>query len=310
MEVKIFSGTANPGLAESAARSLGLPLGKLKSQYFPDGEINVEIEENVRGQDVYLIQPTCPPIANNLLELLLIIDAVHRAGAERITAIIPYFGYARQDRRVTGMEPIGAHVTAGLLESTAVSRTVAVDLHNPAIEGFFSLPLENISAVAPLAEAARKAEAGVVVAPDLGAAKLAEHFAAILNLPIAIVHKGRISSTEVKVHAVVGEVRDKRPLIVDDIISTGGTIEAAAKALLEAGCLPEISAAATHGLLVGPARERVKDLPLKHLLLTNSIARQTDDALPVEEVDLGPLLAEVIRRLRSHESIVDLLVHL
>lgn len=310
MELKIFSGNSNPGLAKSVAEGLNLPLGKLKSQHFPDGEINVQIGENVRGQDVYLIQSTGPPIADNLLEVLFIVDAARRAGAERITAIIPYFGYARQDRRVTGIEPVGAHVIAGLLQSTALSGIVAVDLHNPALEGFFNLPLENISAASLLAESARKAGAGVVVSPDLGAVKLAEHFAALLKLPVAIVHKGRISSTEVKVHAVVGDVRNKRPLIVDDIISTGGTIEAAAQALLEAGCSPEISVAATHGLLVGPAIKRLNSFPLKHLFLTNSLPGLMDKALPVEEVDLGPLLAGVIRRLYNHESIVDLLVHL
>lgn len=310
MELKIFSGTANPGLAESVAKSLELPLSKLKSHHFPDGEINVEIEENIRGQGIYLIQSTSPPIADNLLEILLIIDAVRRSGAEKITAVIPYFGYARQDRRVTGIEPIGARVIAGMLGSTALARIIAVDLHNPAVEGFFKVSLENISATSLLAETARKAGAGVVVSPDLGAVKLAEHFAALLKLPVAIVHKGRISSTEVKVHAVVGEVQSKRPLIVDDIISTGGTIEAAAKAILEAGCLPEISVAATHGLLVGPARERLRNLPVKHLFLTNSISRQPENDLQVEEVDLGPLLAEVTRRLHHQESIVDLLVHL
>jgi ribose-phosphate pyrophosphokinase len=310
-ELKIFSGTANPGLAESVARSLGLPPGKLKSHHFPDGEISIEIEEDVRGKEIYLVQSTSPPVADNLLELLLIIDAACRSGAEKITAVVPYFGYARQDRRVTGIEPIGAHVIARLLGSAAsLTRIIVVDLHNPSVEGFFNLPLENVSAASLLAEAARKDEAEVVVSPDLGAAKLAEHFAALLGLPVAIVHKGRISSTEVKVHAVVGDVQNKRPLIVDDIISTGGTIEAAARAILAAGCLPEISVAATHGLLAGPAIERLRNLPLKHLFLTNSISRQPENDLSVEEVDLGPLLAGVIRRLHNQESIVDLLVHL
>jgi ribose-phosphate pyrophosphokinase len=310
MELKIFSGTSNPSLAESAANSLGLPLSKLKLQRFPDGEINVKIEENVRGKDIYLIQSTSHPIGDNLLELLLIIDAACRVGAERITVIIPYLGYARQDRRVTGIEPIGAHLIASMLRATAISRIIAVDIHNPALEGFFRQPLDNISAVPLLAEMASKSKAGIVVSPDLGAVKLAERFAAFMSLPVAIVHKSRITGTEVKVHTVAGKVQNKKPLIVDDMISTAGTVEAAAKALLTAGCLPEISIAATHGLLVGPASERLKRLPLKHLFLTNTISIQPEIDLPIEIVDLGPLLAEVIRRLQNQESIIDMLVHL
>jgi ribose-phosphate pyrophosphokinase len=310
MGLKLFSGTANPGLAKSIAQNLSLILSKARVHFYPDGELSVEVEENVQGQDVYLLQPTSPPVADNLLELLLLVDTVNRAGARKISAIVPYFGYARQDRRVTGMEPIGARLIAGLFESTALSRMIVVDLHNPAVAGFFKIPLENISAVPLLAEAARKARADVVVSPDLGAIKLAEHYGRLLDLPVAIVHKGRISSTEVKVHAVVGEIKNKKPLIVDDMISTAGTVEAAAQALLAEDCIPEISVAATHGLLVDPASQRLKNLPIKHIFLTNSIQKRPETGLSIETVNLGPLLADLIKRLNNQESIIDLLAHL
>jgi ribose-phosphate pyrophosphokinase len=187
---------------------------------------------------------------------------------------------------------------------------IVVDLHNPAVAGFFKIPLENISAVPLLAEAARKARADVVVSPDLGAIKLAEHYGRLLDLPVAIVHKGRISSTEVKVHAVVGEIKNKKPLIVDDMISTAGTVEAAAQALLAEDCIPEISVAATHGLLVDPASQRLKNLPIKHIFLTNSIQKRPETGLSIETVNLGPLLADLIKRLNNQESIIDLLAHL
>ncbi|MDP2730957.1 MAG: ribose-phosphate pyrophosphokinase [Dehalococcoidales bacterium] len=305
----IFSGTASTVLAASIAATLGLPQGRIDLQRFPDGEFNIEIENNLRGRDIYLVQSTCPPIADNLLELMLIADAMHRVGAGKITALIPYFGYARQDRRVSGSEPIGARVIASLLSATPISRIITVDIHNPSLEGFFNKPFENASAVPLLAEAAKKEMVDIVVSPDTGAVKLGERYGELLGLPVAIIHKTRISGSEVEAHSITGDVHNKRPLIVDDMISTAGTIEAAAKVLLKAECLPEICIAATHGLLVGQAVERLKKLPLKSVYLTNSISAKPVDGLPLEEIDLGPLLAEVIRRIQNQESIVDLLVH-
>jgi ribose-phosphate pyrophosphokinase len=277
---------------------------------FPDGELGVAVDEGVRGRDVYIVQSVAPPaVADNLLELLLAIDAAHRTGAARITAVVPYLAYARQDRRVTGLESVASRVLADLFESVCLSRLVAMELHNPAIEGFFSIPVENVSTVSLLVEAVKTAGIDVVVAPDLGAAKLAERYAAVLGLDVAVVHKTRMSGSEVKANAVVGDVRGTTPLLVDDMISTGGTMAAAAEALIHAGCHTPVFAAATHGLLVGPASERLKRLPIGHLWITNSVTAASIAQLPLEAVDVGPLLAEIVRRLHQDEPIADLLVH-
>ena len=298
MQVTIFSGRANPGQAEAIASELKLGLGHCTMENFPDDEIRVEIEENVRGKDVYLVQSTSPPVAEHLLELLLLADACRRAGAGQITGVVPYFGYARQDRRTKGAEPVGAKLAADLLASR-LDRVVAVDLHNPAIEGFFSLPLEHLSAVSLLAEALRPSLSGkeVVVAPDLGAAKLAQRYAELLDLPVAYVHKERLGGQTVEVRGIVGEVSDRVPLVVDDMISTGGTMVAAAKALLDRGCRPQVTVVATHGLLVGEASAKLAALPVKKVLLTDSVVHGRESSLPICVAGLGPLLADAVERL-------------
>jgi ribose-phosphate pyrophosphokinase len=269
----LFSGSANLPLAEKIAETLGQRLGRRTLARFPDSELHVEIEETVRNANVYLIQPTGPPADTNLMELLFMADACRRAGAIHLTAIAPYFGYARQDRRASGRDSVGARLVADLIASAGLGRIVAVDLHSAALEGFFSVPLEHLSAVALLANAARDLvdNDGVIVAPDLGAVKLGERYAELLGLPMAIVHKIRLSGTAVKVRQVVGDVRDRKPVIIDDMISTGATIEAAARALLAAGCAPEITVIASHALNVGPANERLAALGVKHLVVTDSV---------------------------------------
>ena len=228
----IFSGSGGLSLAGAVAGQLELQLGKRDLERFPDGECHVRVLESVRGQDVYFVVSTGPPVEANLVELLLLSDACRRAGAARLTAVIPYFGYARQDRRASGRESVGARLIADLLEAGGLDRVVTIDLHSPALEGFFSLPIEHLTAVPLLAEALGHSGVGangVVVAPDLGAARLADRYAKLLELPVAIVHKTRISGREVAVHGVSGDVEGRQPLIVDDMISTGGTIEAAAR---------------------------------------------------------------------------------
>lgn len=310
--ITILSGSANLSLAEAIADQLGLRLGSRVLQRFPDGELHVEIQETVRGHDVYLIQPTSPPVAAHLLELLLLADACRRAGAAFLTAVVPYFGYARQDRRASGRAPVAARLIADLLQSSGLHRVVAVDLHTTALEGFFSIPLEHLSAASLLAEAVRLKVPpnAVIVAPDLGAVKLAERYASLLHLPLAIIHKTRLSGEEVRVQRIVGDVRGRTPVVVDDMISTGGTIQAAIQALLAAGCVSaELTVVASHGLFVGPAEERLHAVPIHRLLVTDSVARPAREPFPLHLTSLGPLLAEAIRRLHSNQSLSDLLVH-
>jgi ribose-phosphate pyrophosphokinase len=312
MEQTLFSGSANPHLAETLAAELGTGLGALDIHRFPDGELHVEIQESVRGHDVYLLQPTNSPTERHLLELLLLADASRRAGAARLTAVIPYFGYARQDRRASGREAVGARLVANLLESGGLlERVVAIDVHTAAIEGFFGIPLEHLSAVSMLKEfvGVHARPDSVVVAPDLGAAKLAERYAKPLELPVAMVHKSRISGSEVSVRGITGNVRDRKPIIVDDMISTGGTIKAAIDTLLEKGCKPQITVVASHGLFVGPAVERLSAAPVQRFVVTDSVRRLEGLPLPLEVVSLAPLLAEAIDRLHNDRSLDDLIVH-
>jgi ribose-phosphate pyrophosphokinase len=311
MTPKIFAGSANVPLAEAVAARLDTQVGNREVHVFPDGELQVEFQESVRGEDVYLIQPTSPP-AEHILELLLMADAAHRAGTARLTAVIPYFGYARQDRRANGREAVGARLVAGLLESGGLfGRVVVVDLHTAAIEGFFGIQLEHLSAVPMLLETVRSHAAtnGVVVAPDMGAAKLAERYAELLELPVAIIHKTRISGAQVSVGGVTGEVRDRKPIIVDDMIDTGGTQRAAVDALLEAGCEPEITAVASHGLFVGSAEDDLRDIPVERFIVTDSVPPPEGLALPLELVSLAPLLADAIDRLHNERSLDELLEH-
>ncbi len=278
---------------------------------FPDGEVGVQIDESVRGNDVYIVhtvRPAC--VADDLLKLLLMTDATYRNDAVRITVVVPYLPYARQDRRVSGLEAVGGSLVADLFQSTSIGRVVTLELHNLNVAGFFNVPVENVSTVGLLTGVAQGTGMDVVVAPDLGAAKRAEACAAALGLPVAVVHKSRLSGTEVQVQSIVGDVRGSRPLIMDDMISTAGTLEAVTEALLQAGCTSPVSIAATHGLLVGSARERLRRLPLEHLWLTNSIPLDRSDLAGVlQVVDTGPLLAEVPSRLHDARPVADLLVH-
>jgi ribose-phosphate pyrophosphokinase len=311
MELTIFSGSAHPRLAEGIARELGLELGERELGRFPDGELRVEIGGSVRGHDVYLLQPTFPAPETAILELLLLADACRRAGAARVTAVVPYFAYARQDRRSRGREPVGARLVADLLATAEIDHAVVVDVHTPAVEGFFSIPLEHLTAVPLLAEALRPrlAPDSVIVAPDLGAAKLASRYARRLGLPVAIVHKTRVSGSEVSVRSLTGEVRGRAPVLVDDMISTGATLAAAVDSLLEQGCRPEVTVAVSHALLVGPAAERLTALPIREILATDTVATPDDTGLPTTTASVAPLLADSIRRLHGGHSMEGLIVH-
>ncbi len=299
MKKMVFSGRASRSLAQTVAAKMGCPLGRCLIEDYPDGELRIHIEEEVEGRDLFLVQSTGPPAAARLLELLLLADASRRAGAERLTAVIPYFGYARQDRRAKGGEPVGARVIADLL-CARFDRIVTVDLHAPPVEGFFALPVHHLSAVPLLAKALQASLSGgeVLVAPDLGAVKLAQRYADRLDLPVACIHKERLSAERVKVRTIIGEVRNRRPVLIDDMISTGGTIVSAAEALLDQGCQPQMTIAASHGLLVGEAHRRLAALPLTRILVTDTLEPPpASSSLPIEVVGLGELLADSLGKM-------------
>jgi ribose-phosphate pyrophosphokinase len=311
MAIVIFSGGANQPLAEAIAAGVGVPLGQRILARFPDSELHVEIQQSVRGHDVYLIQSTSPPVDAHLMELLFLADACHRAGAGRITAIVPYFGYARQDRRGKGREPVGARITSDLFASARIARAVAVDLHTPELEGFMSIPLEHLTAIPTLVKAVAPLLGAdcVVVSPDLGGVKLAERYALALGRPLAVVHKTRLSGREVEVHGIVGDVAGRTPVIVDDMVSTAGTVAAAVRALIDAGAVPPALVVATHGLLVGEAVERLSSAPIRRLVFSDSVSAAAHLSLPIEVAGIAPLLAEAIKRLHSEQSLDDLIVH-
>jgi ribose-phosphate pyrophosphokinase len=311
MQLVLLAGLGNPPLARGVARALGVSLADGELSRFPDGEIHVEVRETVRDADVYLLQPTVPPIEANLLQLLLLADACRRGGAMRVTAVMPYFGYARQDRRATGREAVGARVIAETLRSVGIDRVVAVHLHTAGLEAVFSIPLEHLTPLPVLstALASLPQAPGVVVAPDAGAIKLAQHWARVLDIPAAVVHKIRVGGDIVETHGLTGEVRGRRPLVVDDMISTGGTIAAAIRVLLEAGAVPEVVVAATHGLFVGSAVGRLGALPITHLLVTDTVSDAEPEDLAVQRVSVAPLLADAITRLHRGRSLSDLILH-
>jgi ribose-phosphate pyrophosphokinase len=307
----LLAGGANPALGRAVAARLGVEPVRCTLERFPDGELHVQIEESVRARDVYLLQPTSPPAEVRLFELLLLADACRRSGAARLTAVIPYFGYARQDRRGRGREAVAARVAAELVRTAGFERIVALDLHTPPLEGFFACPVEHLTAMPVLVASLQEAlpEDGVVVSPDLGAAKLAEQYATSLGLPVAIVHKVRLSGENVEARRLSGEVRGRRPIIVDDMLTTAGTVEAAARAMLEAGCRPEITVAATHGVFAGSAEKRLGALPIERILVTDTLAVPSMSLRNVEIVSVSGLLADTIDRLASGRSVADLTAH-
>jgi ribose-phosphate pyrophosphokinase len=311
MNLALIAGNANLALADTVARELGTNLVARTLQRFPDSELHIEIQETVRTADVYLLQPTSPPVDLHLMELLMLADACRRAGAARITAVVPYIGYARQDRRASGREPVGARLVADLVGAAHVDRIVAMDTHTTALEGVYPVPLEHLSAVDTLAAAlaTELPSNGVVISPDLGGVKLAERYSRKLRLPLAVVHKTRLSGLHVKAVSIVGDVKGRTPVVVDDMISTGGTIEAALRAARDAGAAPDPIVAATHALLVGPAVDRLKPLGIRRLVVSDSIARPAGaDALPVETASIALVLTEAISRLHLGKSLGDLLV--
>ncbi len=308
MDLAILAGSGNPALAAAIAGSLGVSLGQRLLARSPDGELRVEIQENLRARDIFLVQPTGPPLDQNLMELLFLADACRRSGANHLTAIMPYFGYARQDRTPGGQHAVGARLIPDLLRMAGIGRVVAIDLHAATVEGASGITVEHLSAVGLLSGAIAPPPAdGVVVAADMGALRMAERYARALDLPIAIVAKVRLSDEEVVARNVIGDVRNRKPLIVDDMIITGATIEAALNAVVGLGAIRNATVVASHGLFVGQAASRLGALPIARLLVTDSVPISPDLKLPIDVVSIAPLLGQVITRLHAGERLTDLI---
>jgi ribose-phosphate pyrophosphokinase len=307
--LRVVTGTANPALAQAVVDCLETGLAPCEVVRFPDGELR-PVVDSVRGDDVYVLQPTGPPVNDHLVELLLLLDACRRAGAARLTAVVPYFGYARQDRRDRPGAAVAAHVAAQAIASAGADRVVVVDPHTTALEAMSAAPVEMLTAAGVLGSAlsAVVPADAVLVAPDLGAVKLAERYARLLGLPVAIVRKRRLTGIDVEADELVGDVTDLTPVVVDDMISTGGTVEAAVRVLVEHCATPDAIVAASHGPLVDSAVVRLNGLPLRRLFVTDSVARHRGLPLISAEVcSIAPLLADAIVRLHHGQHLDDLL---
>jgi ribose-phosphate pyrophosphokinase len=307
----LFSGTANPALAAAIARELGASPGRCHVERFPDGELSVTLDQTVRSREVFVVQPTSPPVNDHLVELLAFVDACRRASAERVTAVVPYFGYARADRRSRARQPIMASLVAGLLQCGGVDHVVTVDLHTPQIEGFFHIPVDALTAVPTVCEAIRDRlgaalESMVVVTPDAGRVPMATQYAQRLGLPLVVLHKRRESGTETAATHLVGDVRGRTCLLIDDIIATGGTLVESTRALQAAGAREECYVAATHGLLLGGALGRLLDAGVRELFVTDTVARPEREPETVRVVSIAPLLAAAIERQLTDGSFGDL----
>ena len=304
----IFAGTANPALAATIARELGVQVGACAIDRFPDGEVAVQLLEPVRRKEVFLVQPTSPPVNDHLIELLALADACRRAAAARITAIVPYFGYARADKRHGRREPITGRVVADLLEAVGIAHVVTVDLHTPQIEGFFHAPVDTLTAVPTLCRALRDRLPPdvVVVSPDVGRMRMATHYAQCLGAPVIVLHKRRESGAKTEVTHVVGEVSSRACLIVDDMISTGGTVAESIRALLRAGARPEIIVAATHGLLLLGARDKLEHPAVREVFVTDTVCVAEQDWPQLRVVSIAPLIAGAVKRFLADGSIGDL----
>jgi ribose-phosphate pyrophosphokinase len=310
-ELEIFTGNSNPALAREVCEHLGVRLGEAEVGRFPDGEVVVEVRENVRGGDCFVLQSICTPPNDNLMELLLLMDALRRASAKRITAVIPYFGYARQDRKVAPRVPISAKLVADLITTAGALRVLTVDLHAGQIQGFFNIPVDNLYAMPVLIQYLRKRLEGrrvSVVSPDAGGVERARAFARRLNANLAIIDKRRPRASEVADMQLVGEVRDSSALLVDDMIDTGGTITEAAKVVMKAGAT-EVLACATHPILSDPACERLNKSALTELITTNTIplrAKAQAELGSLKVLSIASLIAEAIRRIHNEESVSSL----
>jgi len=308
--MKVFSGNANPELAKEICEYLDIALSKVEVRRFSDGEIFVEIGENVRGTDVFVIQPTCPPVNDNLMELVIMVDALRRASARRITAVLPYYGYARQDRKVAPRVPITAKVVAEMLMVVGVRRVLAMDLHAGQIQGFFNIPVDHLYAAPVLLKYINETFTNVVmVSPDAGGVERTRAFAKRLKADLAIIDKRRDRPNESKAMNVIGDVKGKVAILLDDMVDTAGTLCNAATMLKEAGAA-EVHACCSHGVLSGPAIERLDASVIKSLVITNSIPlhAKAQECSKIKVLSVSQLLGEAIRRIHNEDSVSLLFV--
>ena len=308
--IKVFSGNANPKLAHEICGHLNIPLSKVEVRRFSDGEIFVEIGENVRGTDVFVIQPTCTPVNDHLMELVIMVDALRRASARRITAVLPYYGYARQDRKVAPRVPITAKVVAEMLMVVGVRRVLAMDLHAGQIQGFFNIPVDHLYAAPVLLEYINEAFNNVImVSPDAGGVERTRAFAKRLKSDLAIIDKRRDRPNESKAMNVIGDVEGKTAILLDDMVDTAGTLCNAAAMLMEAGAA-EVHACCSHGVLSGPAIERLEASVIKSLVITNSIPLRgkSKECDKITVLSVSQLLGEAIGRIHSEDSVSSLFV--
>lgn len=304
--VKVFCANANRPFAEGICRKLWLPLGDCTVTTFADGEVSVTINETVRGSDVFLVQSTCKPVNNNLMELLIMIDACKRASAGRITAVIPYFGYARQDRKTKGRDPISAKLVANMIEAAGADRVLTMDLHAAQIQGFFDIPVDNLLAnpifVKHYADRFPEHQDMVVVSPDVGSVARSRAFANKMGMGLAIVDKRRERANQCEVMNIIGDVRGKRCILFDDMVDTAGSLCNAAKAIVEVGGAVEVYACATHGVLSGPAIERVENSCIKELTFLNTIPAPENVCDKIKYLDVSPIFADAIQRIYEENS--------
>lgn len=306
-KLRIFTCNANPELAKEIADYLGIPLGNSQIIRFSDEEVQVKINESVRGKDVFLVQPTSQPANESLMELLITVDALRRASARRITAVIPYYGYARQDRKARARDPITAKLVANLITTAGARRVLAMDLHAGQIQGFFDIPVDHLLAVPILAkyfmEKGLQGENTVVVSPDLGGVTRSRELAERLNTPLAIIDKRRPEPNVAEIMHLIGDIKGKNVIMIDDIIDTAGTITLGAKALLEEGA-KAVYACCSHPVLSGPAIERLANSPIKEVIVTNSILVPQEKLVPkIKVLSVAPLLGEAIRRIHDDLSV-------
>lgn len=306
-KLKLFTCNSNPELSAEIAREIGIPLGAAKVSRFSDGEIRIDVEESVRGCDVFVIQSTCDPVNENLMEVLVMVDALKRASAQTINMVMPYYGYARQDRKARARDPITAKLVANLIETAGADRVIAMDLHATQLQGFFDIPVDHLLGVPIIAKYFQSKELSdvVVVSPDHGGVIRARKLADLLGAPIAIIDKRRPEPNVSEVMNIVGDIEGKTTIIIDDIIDTAGTICLAASALKEGGA-KEVYACCTHPVLSGPALERLERAPIKEVVVTNTIPLNPECLSKVKVLSVAPLIAQAIVRIHKQLSISTL----